>query len=291
MLEALNKKRRLIFLIVNLLISGVTIAFVFTFSGRFLSGDKEGASLFLALAILSEAIYQAFFMIVQKDKNDRIRLIFLFVLYTSAAVVAFLARGNYIYYFISTGLVILTVAISQILRAIFRTKDRTKGGIFTNVLIGLTLIGFSVAIFIAMNEANIKAMVATASIALLFLTLKNIMFPTLRVEKINLLLDILVKTHAIDVIIGCLALVIAFSFLMPMFEPNLTNFWDAMWYCFAVITTIGFGDFAAVSTVGRVLTVLLGIYGLVVVAIFTSVIVNFYNQISKKEEQEAKQKK
>ena len=142
-----------------------------------------------------------------------------------------------------------------------------------------------------MNEANLKTIVATISIILLLLSLKNIMFPTLRVEKINLLLDILVKTHAFDIIIGCLALVVAFSFLMPMFEPNLTNFWDAMWYCFAVITTIGFGDFAAVSTVGRVLTVFLGIYGLVVVAIFTSVIVNFYNQISKKEEQEAKQKK
>ena len=291
MLEALNKKRRLIFIIVNLLLAGVTIAFVFTFSGRFLGGDKEGASLFLALAILSEAIYQVFFMITQKDKNDRIRLIFVIILYIAAAVVAFLARGNYIYYFISTGIVILTVAASQILRAIFRTKDRTKGGIFTNILIGLTLIGFSVAVFIAMNEANLKTIVATISIILLLLSLKNIMFPTLRVEKINLLLDILVKTHAFDIIIGCLALVVAFSFLMPMFEPNLNNFWDAMWYCFAVITTIGFGDFAAVSTVGRVLTVFLGIYGLVVVAIFTSVIVNFYNQISKKEEQEAKQKK
>ena len=56
-----------------------------------------------------------------------------------------------------------------------------------------------------------------------------------------------------------------------------------MWYCFAVITTIGFGDFYATSLIGRVLTVILGIYGIVVVAILTSVVVNFYNEISNKD--------
>ena len=56
-----------------------------------------------------------------------------------------------------------------------------------------------------------------------------------------------------------------------------------MWYCFAVVTTIGFGDFAAVTPFGRILTVVLGMYGIVVVAIMTSVIVNFYNEVSTKE--------
>ena len=68
-----------------------------------------------------------------------------------------------------------------------------------------------------------------------------------------------------------------------MVEPTITSFWDAMWYCFAVITTIGFGDFYATSLIGRVLTVILGIYGIVVVAILTSVVVNFYNEVSSKE--------
>ena len=73
---------------------------------------------------------------------------------------------------------------------------------------------------------------------------------------------------------------ISFSFIFPMVEETIPTFWDALWYCFAVITTIGFGDFAAVSIIGRVLTVILGIYGIVIVAIITSVIVNFYNEIS-----------
>ena len=68
-----------------------------------------------------------------------------------------------------------------------------------------------------------------------------------------------------------------------MVEPNITTFWDAMWYCFAVVTTIGFGDLYAITPLGRILTVVLGIYGIVVVAIMTSVIVNFYNEVSTKE--------
>ena len=45
----------------------------------------------------------------------------------------------------------------------------------------------------------------------------------------------------------------------------------------------GFGDFAATSVAGRILTVVLGIYGIVVVAILTSVVVNYYNEANAKE--------
>ena len=107
--------------------------------------------------------------------------------------------------------------------------------------------------------------------------------PSLRYEKMKLLLNILIKTHTFDALICLVAFIIAFSFMLPMVEESITGFWDAMWYCFTVVTTIGFGDFAATSAVGRVLTVILGIYGIVVVAILTSVIVNYYNEISAKE--------
>ena len=56
------------------------------------------------------------------------------------------------------------------------------------------------------------------------------------------------------------------------------------------MTTIGFGDFAATSLIGRILTVFLGIYGLIVVAVITSIIVNFYNETAgKKDSKELKE--
>ena len=67
------------------------------------------------------------------------------------------------------------------------------------------------------------------------------------------------------------------------------SYGDALWYCFAIVTTIGFGDVASVSVIGRILSVILGFYGIIVVAVITSIIVNFYNEtkyIGKKEDTE-----
>jgi hypothetical protein len=44
------------------------------------------------------------------------------------------------------------------------------------------------------------------------------------------------------------------------------------------VTTIGFGDLTAVTDFGRILSVILGAYGIVVVALITSIIVNFYGE-------------
>ena len=61
-------------------------------------------------------------------------------------------------------------------------------------------------------------------------------------------------------------------------EEGIATFWDGMWYSFAVVTTIGFGDLTVTSTLSRAFSVILGIYGIIVVASITSVIVNFYNE-------------
>ena len=72
-----------------------------------------------------------------------------------------------------------------------------------------------------------------------------------------------------------------------MTEPAIETFGDGLWYSFSVVTTIGFGDKVVVSTISRILSVILGIYGLLVVAVITSIIVNFYNETKDKEEKKA----
>ena len=75
----------------------------------------------------------------------------------------------------------------------------------------------------------------------------------------------------------------------PVTNTNWT-FGDGLWYSFATVTTIGFGDITATSNIGRVLTVFLGIYGIIVVAVITSIIVNFYNETAgKRDAQELKE--
>ena len=94
----------------------------------------------------------------------------------------------------------------------------------------------------------------------------------------GVLLRIIRKTYAAEVFIGLLSMMVAFAVALTFFD-NFNSFGDALWYCFAVVTTIGFGDFAAVTIYGRVMSVILGIYGIVTVAVITSIIVNFYTEV------------
>ena len=99
--------------------------------------------------------------------------------------------------------------------------------------------------------------------------------------KLNILLNIIRETYVLEILLGLLLMIIACSSIMSTLEPNMENYGDALWYCFALVTTIGFGDISATTLVGRVLSVFLGIYGIVVVAIITSVIVNFYGEMKR----------
>ena len=99
--------------------------------------------------------------------------------------------------------------------------------------------------------------------------------------KLNILLNIIRETYVMEILLGLLLMIIACSSIMSTLEPNMENYGDALWYCFALVTTIGFGDISATTLVGRVLSVFLGIYGIVVVAIITSVIVNFYGEMKR----------
>jgi len=87
------------------------------------------------------------------------------------------------------------------------------------------------------------------------------------------------KTYAAEILFGIVLLIVAFSLVFPYLEEGIATFNDALWYCFAIVTTIGFGDFSAVTPIGRILSVILGLYGIIVVALITSIIVNFYGEM------------
>ncbi len=63
-------------------------------------------------------------------------------------------------------------------------------------------------------------------------------------------------------------------------EPHINSYADSLWFCFASATSIGYGDRIAVTLIGRLTTVVLTIYSIAVIAIFTAVIVSFFNEVS-----------
>ena len=290
MIKAENKEKikSILSLVLNLTISIVTMSLIFALAGRVSQGDQAGASLFLGLSIISVLGYQVFLFIMYPNFKDRVRLIAISAVYSIALIFAFMARNDINLFFLSTFFVLLAIATSQILRVFIRNKDKTALEIITNILIGVVLILLAISILLNYNGSIGIAVVLVDVIVFLLVSMKNVLLPSLKLSKVKVFVDILIKTHTIDVLVCLLAIMIGFSFLFPLFEPTITDFWDALWYCFTVITTIGFGDFYATTIIGRILTVLLGIYGIIVVAILTSVIVNYYNVITKKDKEDEK---
>ena len=87
-------------------------------------------------------------------------------------------------------------------------------------------------------------------------------------------------TGAHKIWIGFVAFVLVCSAVVWLAEPGIDSFGDGFWYCYAVVTTVGFGDVVATTTVVRVLSILMSIYAVVVIAIITGIVVSLYNQIT-----------
>ena len=94
---------------------------------------------------------------------------------------------------------------------------------------------------------------------------------------------VIVKTYAAEILAGLMIAVVGASILLPLFEPGIETFGDGLWYSFMLVTTIGFGDMTAVTPAGRLISVAVGIYGIVAVALITSILVSVYNESKDKE--------
>ena len=103
--------------------------------------------------------------------------------------------------------------------------------------------------------------------------------PFLKMKRLRVLKNVLVATRADKIIYGFVAFFLVASFAVFLAEPNITNYWDAIWYMYAVFSTAGFGDLVAVTVLGRILSIILTLYTTLVVAVVTGVVVAFYNEI------------
>ena len=90
--------------------------------------------------------------------------------------------------------------------------------------------------------------------------------------------------------LGYLIFFVAMAFALHKIEPSINGMKDSFWYCFEVATTVGFGDIAAISFFGRILTIILSIYSIGAVAIFTAVVTSFFLDVSKMQADESAKK-
>lgn len=90
---------------------------------------------------------------------------------------------------------------------------------------------------------------------------------------------VLKNTRADRILSSYLLFVFVDAALIWIFEPTIHTYRDALWYCYAVISTAGFGDVVVTRFIPKALSVLLTAYSLLSLAILTGVVVNYYIQV------------
>ena len=258
---------------------------IYSFSEIYAGGSGIVTGALLALIAVS-VLFQTIFSIGDKSKSKFvINLVFGAVFIVLS--VLFFVFGLAYWVLLSYVMVYLASIILDRINLIL--LKRTVRNIIFNALIIALLIAFIVIVAIEKEDSHI--LFSLIGFVIAARALINIISLSFSQMKLKIILKITRKTFAAEIFFGLLLLIFAFALVFEVIEPNVKSYADALWYCFAVVTTIGFGDITVISPISRALSVILGIYGLIAVAVITSIIVNFYSEVKSENEEEPKSKK
>ena len=98
-------------------------------------------------------------------------------------------------------------------------------------------------------------------------------------KKRRILWNILKRTGADKILYGYLLTLAVIAAAIVIAEPDIHSFSDGLWYCYSVLTTIGFGDIVVTTLAGKVLSVILSVYSIIVLALIPEIITSFYMEI------------
>lgn len=217
----------------------------------------------------------------EKTKISLFRFIILFVFDIALGVILLFAKDNPYLYSLCGGLYCLTIILSRIFKIV---QNHSIRSIILNAIIIAFATLLAVGLFIPYEGDHVEDIILIICLIVAISAFVEVISNASAQMKFKVLFKIIVRTFALEVILGLLTIMIAFSLIFMLYEDAIPTFADGLWYSFAVVTTIGFGDYVAVTPIGRILTVVLGFYGIIVVAVITSIIVNFYNETAGKQD-------
>lgn len=108
----------------------------------------------------------------------------------------------------------------------------------------------------------------------------------LRVLRLILLVVVLIRMtrrslklmarHALTAtLVIALFLVVSIGTLVASIDPNFDSIWDGLWWAVVTISTVGYGDITPISAEGRLLGVVLILFGVVVFSMVTANVAAF----------------
>ena len=274
---------RILLLVVGTVLTTLVLTFSVLAMIRIQNEQVEEAPKFLVWVFICLGLTKFIPFLKERTKLSFIRSITLLLISVSLGVLVIYARYDLYIFSIAGGIYALSIIISRIFILIEKHRPRD---IVYNAIIMAGASVLAVGLFWQVEKGDVAGVILLECIIISIAAFIEVAVMAFSQLKLKVLFKIIVKTYALEVLFGLLTMMIAFSLILMIYEPQMSAFPDALWYCFAVVSTIGFGDIQAVTHIGRAISVVLGLYGIVVVAIITSIIVNFYNETKGKEDAE-----
>lgn len=90
---------------------------------------------------------------------------------------------------------------------------------------------------------------------------------------------IYLKDTYLDEILGILALtIITFTLSLYLFDPSMNSLFDALWFVVSSLTTVGYGDILPNSDIGKVISLILLIVGVLIFSAITAALASYFNK-------------
>lgn len=94
------------------------------------------------------------------------------------------------------------------------------------------------------------------------------------------------RTGTIKIFFAYLVVLLIGGILLSFIEPQVHGIFEGFYFCFVASTTIGFGDIVPVTALGRIITIIVTLFGVLTVAMVTGVVVTYYTEYLKIKEKE-----